>query len=548
MKTLSLTMRAAAILLLGSAFGGMTTVEAAVIPAPANGLEVMARGPLHEAFAVPSTTQPGPAPVLSRQPPPDLEELPPDQKPEGNNVQWLRGYWAWDNDNKDFVWVSGIWRDIPPGRQWVPGYWTRLADSWQWVSGFWAEAGVQDFSYLPQPPASPESGPSLPAPDDTSGYVPGNWVYRQSRYWWQPGTWVAYRPDWIWCPARYVWTPAGYVYVPGYWDYPLARRGLLFAPVCFSQPLWTSPGWYYQPSYTVAPDFLLGNLFVQPNYGSYYFGDYYGPTYAALGFVPWMDNRIGRYAYDPLFNYYGSQNGGNPGWANNQRALYAGRRAGTVPVPPRTLAQQNRLTGDPRVAQNPGRLQQMTALTPLAQANRSAVPLQRITAAQQRAERDRSRQVQNFSQQRAKTEAGTRTLATPNRGTNGPHVVRPELPAQPSKSAGTSAAPPALHSPKTTATEIRPAAPTVTHREIKPAAAPITPKALHTPIPAAASKMPDHKAATPVSHPVARPAPHVQPAHHPAPAVKHTASRPAPVVHTAHRPAPAAHKGGGKKK
>src|SRR5947208_312184 len=89
-------------------------------PVP-KGIEVMARGPVHEAFATP-TSEPVATPVLPKAAPKPLEEMPPDQKPDGD-VIWVPGYWAWDDDRKDFLWVSGIWRTPPPGKQWVAGYW-----------------------------------------------------------------------------------------------------------------------------------------------------------------------------------------------------------------------------------------------------------------------------------------------------------------------------------------------------------------------------------------------------------------------------------------
>src|SRR5205807_4620087 len=67
------------------------------------GVEVMARGPVHEAFAEPTNTRPEPSPVIPKQPPDPVEELPPEQKPEGNNVQWISGYWAWDDATSDFL-------------------------------------------------------------------------------------------------------------------------------------------------------------------------------------------------------------------------------------------------------------------------------------------------------------------------------------------------------------------------------------------------------------------------------------------------------------
>ena len=91
--------------------------------AAADGMQVLTRGPVHEAFAETVTFDPKPGIVATKAPPAAIEELPPDQKPEGANVAWIPGYWAWDDERNNFLWVSGIWRDLPPGRQWVPGYW-----------------------------------------------------------------------------------------------------------------------------------------------------------------------------------------------------------------------------------------------------------------------------------------------------------------------------------------------------------------------------------------------------------------------------------------
>src|SRR5262245_62123195 len=74
------------------------------------GADVQTRGPVHEAYATPTSLQPSPSPVVSKKPPAPIEELPPDEKPAGENVEWIPGYWAWDDDRTDFLWVSGIWR------------------------------------------------------------------------------------------------------------------------------------------------------------------------------------------------------------------------------------------------------------------------------------------------------------------------------------------------------------------------------------------------------------------------------------------------------
>src|SRR5262245_48248205 len=79
-------------------------------PAPQPGVEVQARGAVHEAFAEAVTAQAEYGPVVTKQPPDPIQELPPDQKPEGDAYQWIGGYWTFDEDRNDFVWLSGIWR------------------------------------------------------------------------------------------------------------------------------------------------------------------------------------------------------------------------------------------------------------------------------------------------------------------------------------------------------------------------------------------------------------------------------------------------------
>src|SRR6516164_5211398 len=160
-------------------------------PPQPQGVDVQTRGPVHEAFAEPTTTQPEQSQVVTKQPPDPIEELPPDQKPEGDNVQWIPGYWHWDDEASDFIWVSGCWRDVPPGRRWLPGHWQEVSGGWVWVPGFWATENVDQVQYLPSPPPTIDQGPAAPAPDANSIYVPGSWVYQTNRYLWRPGFWTA---------------------------------------------------------------------------------------------------------------------------------------------------------------------------------------------------------------------------------------------------------------------------------------------------------------------------------------------------------------------
>src|SRR5205085_2429652 len=85
----------------------------------------------------------------------------------------------------------------------------------------------EPIPYLQAPPESIDRGPSVPAPEVGSSYVPGIWLFEDGRCLWRPGFWSAPRPGFVYTPPRYVWTPRGYVYVAGFWDRPFASRGIL---------------------------------------------------------------------------------------------------------------------------------------------------------------------------------------------------------------------------------------------------------------------------------------------------------------------------------
>lgn len=313
-----------------------TTASAQQINAQAEArdVEILGHGPIHEAFAQPAAPILEPTILVQKQPPAPVEELPPDVKPEGDHVVWIPGYWAFDNERNDFIWVSGFWRNVPPNRVWVGGYWTAEGDGFRWVAGYWSEPSQTQVYYPPPPEPIPEAAP--PAPNGNSFYVTGTWIYRDTRYVWRPGYWSPYHTGWLWSQPRYAWTPGGYVFTDGYWDYDFPRRGVLFAPAYFG-PGYFATNQYYRPSYALTTSLLYTSLFVQPNASSYYFGDYYAPRYASRGFVPWIDYRYGgRYA-DPAWSYYAWRNRSTPRWEEQTRAAYASRQRGETAAPPRRV-------------------------------------------------------------------------------------------------------------------------------------------------------------------------------------------------------------------
>ena len=77
------------------------------------GSQVVTGGPVHEAFAKPVSMDPQAPILVPQQPPENLQEVPPAERPGGANIVWVPGYWAWDTERNDFVWVSGCWRNAP---------------------------------------------------------------------------------------------------------------------------------------------------------------------------------------------------------------------------------------------------------------------------------------------------------------------------------------------------------------------------------------------------------------------------------------------------
>jgi WXXGXW repeat (2 copies) len=305
-------------------------------PPDTEGMEVLTRGVIHEAFAE-VVSDPKPSLVVSKRPPEAIEEVPPELKPDDEATIWISGYWVWDDERDDFFWQSGVWRVVPPGMRWVAGYWHEVPGGWGWVSGFWVSTETDEIRYYDAPPASLEAGPSSPSPGDNFFWATGSWTYVDTGYRWQPGYWSAYQDNWVWISARYVWTPAGCVYLPGRWDYRLTRRGCLFAPVYFTQPIYLRTNYVYRPWYALNTSNLFVHLWVRPNYGHFYFGNYYGSNWNNWGVTPWCQYRPYRNCYDPVLTQlqcHYRQSGVNyisrlDGWHNHYAKNVSHRPPGT---------------------------------------------------------------------------------------------------------------------------------------------------------------------------------------------------------------------------
>ena len=163
--------------------------------------EELLRGPVHEAYAEQYNQEPVEGVIIDREPPPLVPEIPPEQKLAGDNVEWLPGYWFWDDDRADFIWISGVWRKIPPGQRWLPGYWAEADGQYQWVSGTWLVTDRAEIEYIAQsPPETLELGPVGEPPSTEHFWIPGCWIWQQNNYAWRPGYWSIGYSNWVWVP------------------------------------------------------------------------------------------------------------------------------------------------------------------------------------------------------------------------------------------------------------------------------------------------------------------------------------------------------------
>lgn len=271
--------------------------------------EPIERGPIHEAFADPLQLTPTPNPVHDVPPPPPVTEIPPAKDPTAGDLDWIPGYWSWDKERADYIWISGVWRKAPHGRRWLAGKWIETDGGHRWVPGTWnkvsanADPNIEDAEVLPIPPNSLEEGATSPAPSDDHFWIPGSWQQDDNReYVWRPGFWSRSYENWVWVPDHYAWRPAGCSFVPGYWDYTWGRRGTLYAPCTFARTDLVG-NHCYRPSRVLASRHWLVDLWVGPGSYNYYYGNYNDCLH--LGYSPWY-RHYGIYSrrYDPLYSYY----------------------------------------------------------------------------------------------------------------------------------------------------------------------------------------------------------------------------------------------------
>lgn len=447
--------------------------------------EVLTRGPVHEAFAVPVSIESEAGMIASSQPPPNIQEVPSAQRPEGANIVWVPGYWAWDSDRNNYISVSACWRAAVPNRDWVPGYWWRVSAGWEWVPGFWAEGGAEQIEYHSPPPAMADTRPPGTPPSADVVWVPSCWYWDHDQYILRNGYWLEAQPGWVWVPSHYIRTPRGHVFAAGHWDYSLERRGVLFAPVYIAPVVYTRVGFVYSPSIVVDVGSLTISLFASPRYSHYYFGDYYDESYIRVGIYPWFESERLRTWYDPIYQHDRWRNRrGDPKWDDHRRHDYEVRRDDRNLRPARTYREM-----EDRVAKAPEpQRRSLQVARPLETVVAMKDPRVRFQAVSDDDRRKFTRQeaeVHKFSQERNKWESEGSHRGRDAPGKDDRNQVTPARPSMPRSDAVDTKAP-------ATAVPVdrreRPAVPTPDRKEPAP-----SPADTRKP----ADKAPDNRGAAP---------------------------------------------------
>ncbi|MFZ0035553.1 MAG: hypothetical protein WAK60_11285 [Sedimentisphaerales bacterium] len=424
MKT-AITIMIALSLAAGSLYG-TDTEQPPPIPAQEQP-EVLTRGPVHEAFAEPVNLQIQAGLVVPNQPPANIEEIPPAERPKGDRYVWVPGYWSWDGDRNNYIWVSACWRAAPPNMSWVPGYWSQVDGGWEWVAGFWTPAGIKDIEYLPAPPVFEDVQPPIPPLSPDNIWVPSCQYWYQDHYVQRPGYWLAAHQNWVWVPSHYVWTPRGYVFCDGHWDYPLEDRGVLFAPVYFPPSVYGRLGFSYSPSIVIDIGILRLSLFTYPRYCHYYFGDYYDDAYLSIGIFPRYEAERIHSWYDPIYVYDRWHHRDEPRWEEHERHEYDLRHADKDLRPPRTYHEMEiRQAKLPEQQRNNFRMAE--SLTVVIAGKGTSLKFEHINAKAQRKITTQATAVHKFSAERNRWESApaSQKIVQPPMEHKGPVTPLPE--------------------------------------------------------------------------------------------------------------------------
>jgi hypothetical protein len=189
------------------------------------------------------------------------------------------------------------------------------------------------------------------------------------------------------------------VFVDGYWDYSVARRGVLFAPVYFDASVYARRDYYYSPSTVISLAVFSDHLFVRPRYNHYYFGDYYDASYNNAGFYSRLAFQSSRYGYDPIYAHQRWEHRQDRDWEVRVETDFRNRRDHVEARPPRTLSAQITLNTSGLKSRESG-LVVAASLDQLAKSKESPIRFQLVDSAEKQNLVQRGKEVRKFREER----------------------------------------------------------------------------------------------------------------------------------------------------
>ena len=330
----------------------------------------------------PSRTSPSPAPSSPASRPTPSRSCRPTRSPRATTCSGSPATGPGTTRRNDFLWVSGFWRDVPPGRRWVPGTGRRSRAAGSGSPGFWAADQAEQVSYVP-PPAADRSTPARPCRRPQADRRLRPRLLGVARDALPLAARLLGR-----LPAR-LGLGAGPLRLDAR---RLRLRRRLLGPPAGAAAACSSPrcassrravgrlGLHARAS-SSRTDFLLTALFVGPARHHYYFGDYFtdGLRRARLrGLVRLPPDAA---SYDAILQPLSRTLPRRPGWERNLRELYRGRFAATCRGRRTPMCEQQKVvqsftvskTTNVNVIKNVNftHVQNVTAVTPLARVARA---------------------------------------------------------------------------------------------------------------------------------------------------------------------------------
>jgi hypothetical protein len=187
----------------------------------------------------------------------------------------------------------------------------------------------------------------------------------------------------------------------------------VFAPVYFDGGLRTQQGFSYSPSAVINPAIFASHLFLRPNYGHYYFGDYYGSNYSNVGFSPWFSYQSSRRGYDPIYANQRWQHRQDRDWEHRTASNFRQFSDHADTRPPHTWAAQKALEAS-AAGPDKNRIAVATSLDDLARSKVGGQRFQPVDNAEQQQFSSRGQEYRKFLAQRQQLETNPANKSAEN--------------------------------------------------------------------------------------------------------------------------------------